>query len=106
MATRKQASRGHPATSELPHAGAPRQGGRAAGRARRSPWPWIVLAILVLVGGGIALTVARGSGASGRISAAVQSHDFGKVPIHGGVISTRFPLTLDGDSLVTELTTS
>ena len=45
MATRRQSTPPHPATPQPSHAGAPRHAGRAAGRARRSPWPWIVLAL-------------------------------------------------------------
>ena len=83
--------------------------GRQAARAQRLPWPWIALAVVLLVGGGLALllTGAAGAGrASGRLTAAQQMYDFGQVPIHGGLITTRFPLTVEGETLVTELSSS
>lgn len=97
MATRRQLAERHTSPGH--------PGGRAAGRRRRSPWPWIALAVVALVGGALAFTLAR-SGAGGQLSAAAQSYNFGKVPIHGGIVSTQFPLTVAGDTLVTELTTS
>ena len=97
MATRKHSA----AKPSLPAHPA----GRAAGSRPRSVGIWLALAVVALVGGALALTLIRSAG-GGQLSAAVQSYNFGSVPIHGGVVSTQFPLTVAGDTLVTELTTS
>jgi hypothetical protein len=70
------------------------------------PWLWIALAVVVLIGGTLALLLSGASRPTGRLTAAQQTHDFGQVPIHGGLITTRFPLTVEGETLVTDLTSS
>jgi hypothetical protein len=69
-------------------------------------WPWIALAVVVLVGSSLALLLSSASRPTGRLTATQQMHDFGQVPIHGGLITTRFPLTVEGETLVTELSSS
>jgi hypothetical protein len=105
MASRKGAQLQHSSTLVV-QSGHGRRPGRAAGRTTRSPWPWIALAVLVLVGGALALLLSGASRPTGRVTAAQQMHDFGQVPIHGGLITTRFPLSVEGETLVTELSSS
>ena len=83
-----------------------RHHGRRAGRKSRSPLPWIVLGAVVLIAGALAFILSAGAGPNGRVAATQQSHDFGQVSIHGGLITTRFPLTVDSEALVTELSSS
>ena len=80
--------------------------GRAVGRKTRSFWPWIALAVVVLIGGALALLFSGSGRPTGRLTAAQQMYDFGQVSIHGGLITTRFPLTVEGETLVTELSSS
>ena len=104
MASRKGAQLHHSATS--PQSDQRRYHGRAAGRKTRSLWLWIALAALVLIGGTLALLLSGGGRPSGRLTATQQMYDFGQVPIHGGLITTQFPLTVEGETLVTELSSS
>lgn len=83
-----------------------RQHGRNAGRQSRSPLPWIVLGVFVVIASALALIVSSGNSANGRVTATQQSYDFGQVSIHGGPITTRFPLTVENEALVTELSSS
>jgi hypothetical protein len=105
MASRKGAQLHHSATQAV-QSDQGRRHGRAAGRKTRSPWPWIALAVVVLISGALVLFLSGTSRATGRLSAAQQMHDFGQVSIHGGLISTRFPLTVEGETLVIELSSS
>jgi hypothetical protein len=69
-----------------------------------------------LVGGGLLLFLAvlvagmvvqvRGDSPTGALEARVTFHDFGEIPLAGGLVETRFPLEVQGDTLVTELVTS
>ena len=105
MASRKGAPLHHSSAKAVPsHQG--RSHGRAAAQKPRLPWLWIALAVVVLIGGTLALLLSGASRPTGRLTAAQQMHDFGQVPIHGGLITTRFPLTVEGETLVTDLTSS
>ena len=103
MASCKGAQLQHSATS--PQSDQRRHHGRAAGRRTRSPWLWIALAALVLIGGTLAL-LSGGGRPTGRLTATQLTHDFGQGPIDGGLITTQFPLTVEGETLVTELSSS
>ena len=105
MATRKGPQLHHSATPAAPSAQG-RRAGRAAGRKTRSPWLWIALAVVVLVAGALVVLLSGGNRPTGRLTATQQMYDFGQVPIHGGLITTRFPLTVEGETLVTELSSS
>ena len=105
MASRKGSQLHHSATPVTPSAHS-RRAGRTAGRKTRSPWPWIALAVIVLVAGAFVVLLSGGNRPTGRLAATQQMHDFGQVPIHGGLITTQFPLTVEGETLVTELSSS
>jgi hypothetical protein len=78
-------------------------------RTRRWAWWWIPLVGLVfLAGGGLAVVLSGGITPTpgGTLAAARTQYDFGPVPINGGVITTQFPLTVNGDALVTDITTT
>jgi hypothetical protein len=107
MASRKAGvSNTHPRPA-TPHPTTVRQIGRRPNRKTRSPWPWLALAVFILIAGAIALRFASGaSSPANRLSAEHQTHDFGQVPIQGGLITAQFPLTVESETLVTELTTS
>jgi hypothetical protein len=105
MASRKGAQLHHSSTQVI-QSNQGRRPGRAAGPTTRPPWRWIALVVVVLVGGALALLLSGASRPTGRVTAAQQMHDFGQVPIHGGLITTRFPLTVEGETLVTELSSS
>lgn len=66
----------------------------------------------VLIGGFIALLVVVlgmvyiGRAAPGVIAAPQTVHDFGEVPIDGGVVTTVFPVAINGSVRVTELSTT
>jgi hypothetical protein len=87
-----------------------RRAARAAAKekARRAgrPWlRWVVLAAALL--GAVALGVwGWPGGATGTLAAERTQHDFGAVPIRGGEVMASFPLTVDGDVYVTDLSTT
>lgn len=69
----------------------PRPDGRPAHRYRRRR-PWLVVGALALaVVTAVAFLLLRGS--AGPLAAAQTRHDFGRVPIDGGIVNARFPLT-------------
>lgn len=105
MASRKGAQLHHSST-QADQSEQSRRHGRTAGRKTRLPWPWFALAVVVLIGGALALLLSGTSRPTGRLTTAQQMHDFGQVSIHGGLITTRFPLTVEGETLVTELSSS
>jgi hypothetical protein len=72
---------------------------------RKNLWAIVVALILLLVGGAFVL-VLLGSGQSGKLSASASSFDFGQVKINNGLITTRFQLTSDSNSLVTKVGTT
>ena len=62
----------------------------------------LLLAASALVLGGL-----LNSKPDGRLSVAANtSYDFGQVPYKGGLITTRFPLNVEGDAVVTDITTT
>lgn len=75
--------------------------------ARRRSWRWAMpIALVLLVGGVLAVTLLRGEQLNGKLIAEQTTHDFGAIPIHGGVVYARFPLSVQGATLVTDLGTS
>ena len=105
MASRKGAQLHHSATPPV-QSDQRRHHGRAVGRKTRLPWLWIALAVVILVGGALALLLSGAGRTTGRLTATQQMHDFGQVPIHNGLITTQFPLSVEGETLVTELSSS
>ena len=81
---------------------------QARWRPLRWAWGWLPLLLVVfLAGGGLAVLLDSGlAPPSGTLTAARTQHDFGQVPINGGVITTQFPLTVNGEALVTDITTT
>ena len=68
---------------------------------------WMPVAIGLALVGVLALLVWNvGSAPRGKVVAATTSHDFGQVPISGGYITAKFPLTVDGEALVTDITST
>ena len=65
-----------------------------------------MLAVVVLIGGALTLLLSGTGRPTGRVTATQQMYDFGQVPIQGGLITTRFPLAVEGETLVTELSSS
>jgi hypothetical protein len=102
MATQKRSTL---KLSSPAHAKSDRRG-RQAGSVRRWPRLWVALAAVALVSGALAVLLYGGSRPTGYVTAAQQTYDFGKVPMHGGLITTRFPFTVEGEVLVTELASS
>lgn len=73
-------------------------------RSRQLPWAAIVAAALLIA---VVAFVANGIlRESGRLVAANTNYNFGQVAYKGGFITTRFPLTVDGDTRVTDITTT
>ena len=79
----------------------------AGGRTRRHIGRWIGGAVLVLVIVAVAFFSLPGSGlAQSGLSAGNTRHDFGTVRMSGGIISTQFPLTVQGSVQVVGLDTT
>lgn len=95
----------HHSSSAKQHRGHARRSRHAGGQPR--PWRWLALAALVLAIGGALMIVGRGANqTNGRLAAEHVAHDFGKTPIGGGLIVARFPLQVQGATLVTYIGTS
>lgn len=66
--------------------------------------PWLKIAVGLA---GMLLVAALGftflSGGSGKLVAQSTSHAFGDVPWRGGLVSTKFPLAVDGDTTVNDI---
>ncbi len=84
-----------------------------ASKANRPPirkllWLWISIFAGLLVIGGAAIVLANQPAveAGGVLTAERTFHDFGQVRIGGGLITTNFPLAVEGSPLVTELSTT
>jgi hypothetical protein len=79
-------------------------------QARRRLLGWnlvLLLAALVVVGLllGSAI-IGEISTPAGKIAGAQTSYNFGDVPIGGGDITTKFPLTVDGDARAIDITST
>ncbi len=87
---------------------------RDKGRSRPShPWwhgkVWLgaAVAALVILGALIGFRQqSTASTANGTLTAERTSFDFGRVSMAGGLVETKFPLTVQGNTLVTGLTSS
>jgi hypothetical protein len=76
-------------------------------QARRQRIPWIPVAIGLALVGVLALFLWDvGSAPRGKVVAATTAHDFGQVPIGGGYLTAKFPLTVNGEALVTDITST
>ena len=66
------------------------------------------LAIIVVLGAVVAVLVVAGHAtrASAALSAERTTHDFGQVPINGGLVDAQFPLAVGGASRVESILTS
>jgi hypothetical protein len=82
----------------------PRPGGRATRRPPR--WrPWLIGGALALVAvAAVAILLLRGP--DGGLAAERTRHDFGPVPINGGAVIARFPLTAGAPVRVVDLGTT
>jgi hypothetical protein len=67
-------------------------------------WLLALLIILVFLAGGAVLLLSSTptTGAAGRVSAALSTHDFGTIKIKGGFINTRFPLVVEEGTVVVQ----
>lgn len=66
---------------------------------------------LALLGGAAVLLrsgeeSAAATPATGTLAPERTSHDFGQVPMGGGLVQARFPLAVESDALVTSIITS
>jgi hypothetical protein len=69
--------------------------------------PWVWLTVLVLAVGGLLAFAAQGQvRAPGILVAESTLQDAGEVSMHGGLITATFPLTVEGETRVTGITTS
>jgi hypothetical protein len=87
--------------------GASRRQQRAKYQARRrlARWDLILLFLGVVV---VALVVGSSligeiTTPKGKVAAAQTNYDFGNVPIRGGLITTRFPLAVEGDARAVDI---
>jgi hypothetical protein len=78
--------------------------GRFAGSARA----WLAIGALLIVGILVIVTMATPTGnvGTGTLIAERTEHNFGQVKIDGGLLATRFPLTVQGPVHVTDLSTT
>jgi hypothetical protein len=66
-------------------------------------WPFaLLLALVVLASSALLLLTPSNTTAEGRLSASLNTHNFGPVKINGGLITTRFPLTVEAGSVVVQ----
>lgn len=98
---KKRRASGNAAPSPSPGA----RGRRPAARRRSTRWIGVA-ALLVVVVAGLAFAVGGGGQPAGRLNVATTNHDFGSVPINGGLIFTQFPLDVSGPVTITDISTS
>lgn len=60
-----------------------------------------IVLLLALIG-----MAAISRGTPGSIAVVQTNYDFGNVPIDGGVVTTSFPVTIEGSVRITELSTT
>lgn len=82
---------------------------KSPSRTRR--WIFLSVAVVALVAGAVLLLRSgdespAAASATGTLTPERISHDFGQVSMGGGILSTRFPLAVDSDALVTDVLTS
>ena len=81
------------------------RGKRASGFSSRGKiWVGVIMAVVVILGAALGLqqrSIARPAGDT--LTAESTSFDFGQVRMTGGLIRTKFPLTVRGNLLVTGL---
>jgi hypothetical protein len=73
---------------------------------RRRGVSWVPIAaglVLTLVVGLAAFSVFNGAAGRGVLTAGSTSYAFGDVPWQGGYVTTRFALTVDGDTTVNDI---
>jgi hypothetical protein len=72
------------------------------------PWKLIVLLVALAVVGFLLGSTIIGeiTTPKGKIASAKTSYSFGDVPIGGGDITTRFPLTVEGDARAVDITST
>lgn len=79
---------------------------------RGSRWPLVLLPLLFvgvavfLLNSGAVSTGARPQTGTGEVTPEHAVHEFGTVPLHGGLIAATFPLTIDAPVDAVDLTTS
>ena len=88
-----------------PHQVQPRPAPRRQVQRRRIPWLPVAIG-LVLVGALAVLLWGAASTPRGTVAATTKTHDFGQVPISGGYLTAKFPLTVEGAALVTDITST
>lgn len=88
--------------------GAGRQRARYVARRRLARWDFILLlagavVVALVVGSSI---IGEVTTPKGKVAAAQTNYDFGDVPIQGGLITTRFPLAVEGDARAVDIVTT
>jgi hypothetical protein len=78
-----------------------RSGGRRSGRAL-----WLAIVAIIAVALGAFAFAAQDSSNDGSLAAESTTHDFGQVPINGGLLATEFPLAVTGSVSVADLFTN
>ena len=84
------------------HGGA-QKGVRPVGRRPARAMRWLLLLAVVAVAIGGAALARREATPRGTLAAEHTTHDFGRVPMAGGLLRASIPIAVDGDALVTAL---
>lgn len=84
---------------------------RPAGTRAPARWPFVLVPLLVLgvvffFTSGAVSTGARPPAGTGSVAPEHTVHEFGTVPLHGGLISAAFPLSVEAAVDAVDLTTS
>ncbi len=103
---------GHRGGPDRPALAARRRGAAGKSTSRTRRWVLLSLAFVALVAGAVLLlrpgeSSPAAASATGILTPERTSHDFGQVPMGGGVLLMRFPMAVrDDDALVTSILTS
>jgi hypothetical protein len=79
---------------------------RPAHRTRNGRRGWLALGVTLLAAVALWFALGNTGQPGGTLTAEYTNYDFGQVRMNGGLLAYRFPLTVQGATVVTDLSTT